>query len=318
MAQSFPQTKDPKQSKLKTSNPENNKVNISASNTSTMQETKSLIYANVPAVSPDLNGGEEEQLSLSRSQRSKGLAVGVGGVLLVCALLVCVASKTSVIIQQKQGAQSNTPTNTAFRTLLRRNLVSPRGLCFRPITGDTCSTEESYGECLLLEQRGCRKIASTDTCPPSFQCVDRCIRPWDSCGTPNSYGQCLQIEYDGCQTIAQTASCPPHFYCVDPPTPEHPTTHPIPIEPERPTTDHSTTHAIEPTIPFHPIELPTPVHPIERPSQCIAPVAGHGCQTEESYQECLRLEDQGCEMLLSTLSCPPFYQCAEPLPVPRH
>ncbi|CAB9517295.1 expressed unknown protein [Seminavis robusta] len=183
--------------------------------------------------------------------------------------------------------------------------------CLPPIPGDTCSNEETYGQCSLLQQQGCERISSTG-CPARFQCTDppppslhnmdsatnsaieqhhkdiptravsrqstpACFEPDGGCHTQESYQQCTSLEMQGCQLIASTRSCPPRYFCAG----------------ESAMTKEPTETVVNPGM----------------EEQCARP--GDGCDTQESYDECLSLVQMGCTTLMASMSCPPQYQCAE-------
>jgi hypothetical protein len=122
---------------------------------------------------------------------------------------------------------------------------------------------------------------------PMIQCP-----PPDECITVESYDQCRQLEMDGCQRMVSTASCPPKYHCLD-------------------------MYAQNPTqLPEWggPVQLPESGDPIQLPEvpSCVPPREGDDCITAGSYQQCLRLAMNGCTTMLTTRSCPPQYQCADP------
>ena len=51
-----------------------------------------------------------------------------------------------------------------------------------------------------------------------------------------------------------------------------------------------------------------PIRPL--PDPCVGPTANDNCHSEQSYQQCKLLQEDGCMMLQATLSCPPLYSCA--------
>lgn len=116
--------------------------------------------------------------------------------------------------------------------------------------------------------------------PPSI-----CSPPTEGgpCNTEASYQQCLAVEATGCLSVAASRACPPRYICLE-------KTEAVPDLPiVTPTINHCSTHA---------------------------PAEGSSCDTDASYQECLQLQEEGCEMILSTYSCPPQFRCGDaPTPV---
>ena len=253
------------------------------------------MYVQVPEASPDFNG--KDSLLSSNPRHNYRLATRIGGVMFLVSVLVFCLS----------GSNEGNIDSNKLEGTSRGLKVDPsyENQCVPPGLGDTCSTEESYGQCLLLQQDGCHKIISTGSCPPRFECASQCFRPHpgDDCHTEESYGQCLILEHQGCKRVASTRSCPPQFSCLDLPTP---------TQPIEPAPAHPIEHIPQPAVKT--TKAATPAHAIE--SMCMAPRSNDDCHTKESYQECLALEEKGCTEMMATFSCPPQYRCIDaPTPV---
>ena len=183
-------------------------------------------------------------------------------------------------------------------------------MCRAPVEGDSCSSEESYQECLALEAAGCPMMIATASCPPKYSCPalamqqeevtaattteaptsQMCLDPpeGDECSTSDSYQECLALEAAGCPMVIATFSCPPKYSC-----PAFAAT-----LTEAPTEDASITEE-EATA--------------KEESQCQEPADGDMCSTQASYEQCLALEESGCQQMIATMSCPPRYVCTDPV-----
>ena len=212
----------------------------------------------------------------------------------------------------------------------RRFLQSSHGVCHLPVPNDPCHTDASYQQCMDLEAQNCNVIAASRACPPRYVCMDtpvvqpvaeynlpatlpannpdeppvmytypsaalasnsqedlpilvsatdregKCQLPDEDCTTEESYQECLGFVEAGCNMILSTFSCPPKFRCGDGPS----TITRISM---------SDSDSIDDMICFAPAEF--------------------NCETAESYSTCRTLVGNGCEMVASSRSCPPQYEC---------
>eukprot|EP00797_Seminavis_robusta_P007644 Sro1528_g280000.2 (385) ;mRNA; r:20467-21621 len=202
-------------------------------------------------------------------------------------------------------------------------LPTEESVCVAPMANDQCHSQQSYLECLHLEAHGCEAIVATLSCPPQYNCASpaapgtpvqpiyapppahpiesQCTAPSnDGCHTEESFRECLALEASGCTDMISTDSCPPHYSCAG-------TTisiskiasenvYPSQALPAQPI-------QVAQTLPEHPNTVET--------NPCIAPSSTDICHTEESYQQCLVLQREGCNNLMATRSCPPVYACGD-------
>ena len=186
--------------------------------------------------------------------------------------------------------------------------IHPIEGCIVPDKNDDCHTDKSYKSCSKLEDEGCIEIFSSMSCPPVYECGK--YAPPTNPPTPKP------------TTEKPTKS--PTKRPTDPPIPVHPIERQCvpPTANDICQTEESyqaclvleaqqcqkiiATASCPPSY-----ECADPKHPIyPLPDPCVEPTANNECHSEQSYQQCKMLQEDGCKMLQATLSCPPLYSCA--------
>ena len=146
----------------------------------------------------------------------------------------------------------------------------------------------------------------------TFANVDapQCFEPkqGDTCSTKASYKECQKLASSGCKNILSTYSCPPQHQCGDlPDEGAVACTMDVAACPDGETMiGRSGPHC---KFDFEK-ECPTAVQLPSVEDMCPPLIQGDTCSTEASHQECVKLVEEGCKLIIATASCPPMYDCA--------
>jgi hypothetical protein len=97
----------------------------------------------------------------------------------------------------------------------------PPSVCGSPT--DPCMNQQSYMQCIALENGGCKDITARKSCPLQFACNDKpgissvCGKPSDSCMNQKNWAKCKRLEKQ-CD-VEMMETCPLQFACKQVPVP---------------------------------------------------------------------------------------------------
>lgn len=211
-----------------------------------------------------------------------------------------------------------------------------------------CVDAKGIEDCQKYTNDGCLNVIMSKSCPAEFFCIDdvdvdtdsnedasedseedgstdtyECPPADDSCMNDENHKQCVTLVKDGCQQIFTLEKCPVVFGCNDDNqnnnhnndstesvTNEDSSDAPSDVS----STDVPTSDAMVDSSSDVPSDIGTSTDvPISvSTTDYVCPLPDTDCMTEDNYQECQKLLDDGCINVISpTRVCPLQFKCGD-------